>query len=144
MTDVIDSAIDDQNAALTVILIEREWELIPQIGSSTALCVCVHVRDSISVCSSLIGLLWQLLGAVRWACSRAQSHERKQTRFSLVFMLNFLCFFSEIFIWEGRWEQGTRRPEFSAAPPRGRRSRWVIIHTWTTSRLVLSILCEGQ
>lgn len=44
MTNVIDSAIDDQNAVLTGILIELEWELITPDRKqlcSTRVCVCV-------------------------------------------------------------------------------------------------------
>lgn len=128
----------------------ENWLL--QIGSSTAPCLCVCVcvfpcqRQYIWVFQSNLSPVTVVrrsqVGLVTWV----QSHEKKQTRFSPVFMVNFFRFFSEILIWEERWKQGTRRPAFSAAflgfaarvrHPGVSGFCWLIIHTWKTSGLIL-------
>lgn len=94
MTNVIDSAIDDQNAVLTGILIELEWELITpdrkQLCSTrVCVCVCVFPRQRQYICvfqsnlSPVTVVRSSQVGLVTWM----QSHERKQGSFSLVFLL---------------------------------------------------------
>lgn len=99
MTDVIDSAIDDQNAALTAILIERKWELItPDRKQHCSVCVCVCPCQRQYICvfqsnlspvtvvrRSQVGLL---TSAVTWEETNSFFF-RFHAQFSLLFLWNF-------------------------------------------------------